>query len=368
MNQSENYRELLLNNTALLDVRAPIEFSKGAFPNSHNFPLLDNEQRAAIGTRYKEQGQQAAIALGWTLATPNIKKQRIDSWVKHIKENPNGFLYCFRGGLRSHLSQKLLKDEVGIDYPLVTGGYKAMRRFLIDELERSYPSMDMVVISGRTGAGKTIAINRMSQSVDLEGLAKHRGSAFGRHIDSQPSQINFENELSVKVMRLLRDYRTKPLIFCEDESKQIGKITVPAHFLQHMKSAPVVILETPLEERIDITLKSYLEEDFPLYLRRFGEDGIRKFKEQVMSNVTRIRKKLGEENYKTLYSEFENALNEFERTGNSEFFRPGIKLLLTKYYDPMYDYGISKKEDKVIFRGDKNELHRWVKDYSSLGG
>ncbi len=371
MNQrldTDNYKDLLINDTPLLDVRAPVEYTKGAFPHAYNLPLLNDDQRKQIGTCYKRKGQQAAIELGWQLATPEVKQQRITAWAQYIQKNPKGFLYCFRGGLRSHLSQQLLRDEAGIDYPLVKGGYKAMRRFLIDELDQNCMSMKLVLISGRTGTGKTLAIHQIPQSIDLEGLAKHRGSAFGRQIEGQPAQIDFENALSIKMMKLSSRKGANQVLFCEDESKHIGRVMIPMNFLHLMKGAPIAILETPIEQRIDITLKSYVEDDLPCYLQCFGQDeGMEKFKEQVLSNVSRIRKKFGEQNYKLLYGEFENALNELKRTGNSEHFRPGIELLLTKYYDPMYDYGTSKKEDRVIFRGERDDMDRWAKDFRSLG-
>ena len=126
-------RRIFTDDLPLLDVRAEVEFAKGAFPNSVNIPLLDDEQRRLVGTCYKEEGPKAAFDLGVELITP-FKDQRIAAWKRFSEANPTGYLYCFRGGSRSQISQAGLK-EAGVDYPLVDGGYKRMRQFLIDELE-----------------------------------------------------------------------------------------------------------------------------------------------------------------------------------------------------------------------------------------
>lgn len=177
-NDSSNYLDILASNTPLLDVRAPVEFVKGSFPNARNIPLLDDKNRELIGTCYKKQGQDAAIALGYKIVdgSDNLKENLVSSWKEYIELYPNGYLYCFRGGLRSHIVQEWLK-EAGIHYPLVIGGYKAMRSNLLLDLEVSLESLPFILIGGRTCSGKTIALMQMPRYVDLEGLANHRGSA-----------------------------------------------------------------------------------------------------------------------------------------------------------------------------------------------
>ena len=361
---TDNYRQLFLDDVPLMDVRAPVEFEKGAFPCSRNIPLLDDEQRHVIGTRYKEQGQDAAIELGWQLATDEVKAQRREAWLAHIQANPEGYLYCFRGGLRSRLSQQLI-HEAGVDYPLVKGGYKAMRRFLIDELDHNSHTLPLALISGRTGSGKTLLIHDLmrlaggSRAVDLEGLAKHRGSAFGRQLDPQPSQIDLENALSIAVMK----YRVgceKPL-FVEDEGKLIGRVSLPLNFKDAMQKAPLAILETPIEERIEIALVDYVTDALPHYRQHFGDDeGVAQFRQQVLGNLDRIRKRLGGDRHQQLRSEFSESIDVLVDTGNSDGFRPGIELLLTQYYDPMYDYQQNQREGRSIFRGNREELLHWA--------
>jgi len=327
------YRALFLNDTPLMDVRAPVEFEKGAFPNTTNIPLLDDEQRHVIGSRYKEKGQDAAIALGWKLATPEVQADRVSAWKQHIAKHPEGYLYCFRGGLRSNLSKKLIA-EAGINYPLIEGGYKAMRRFLIDELDHNSqvlrdPKTPLVLISGRTGSGKTLVINRLSHSVDLEGLARHRGSAFGRQVMPQPAQIDFENALSIAILKL-RDQFPSGALFAEDEGRTIGSAALPLEFQACMQQAPRAVLETTVEERIDIALADYVTDARPQYLQAFGDDeGQVKFREQILGNLDRIRKRLGGDRHKLLVECFTSALDEFERSDNPDGFRDGIEVLLT---------------------------------------
>jgi len=187
---TSDYLSLFMNNTPMMDVRAPVEYAKGSFPNAVNCPLLDDAQRHAIGICYKKNGEKAAIQLGLDLATPEIRTQRYAQWTSFCEQNPTGYLYCFRGGLRSRTTQQWLKEQ-GVQYPLVTGGYKAMRRFLLDQLEISINKLNVVNIAGPTGSGKTRLLKHIKHHVDFEGLAHHRGSAFGRNpYDFQPTSID----------------------------------------------------------------------------------------------------------------------------------------------------------------------------------
>ena len=151
---TEDYQRIFLQDIPMMDVRAAIEFDKGAFPNSQNIPILNDSQREAIGTRYKREGQDAAIALGLELATPEIREHRLQQWQKFANANPEGYLYCFRGGLRSRTTQAWLKEK-GLDYPLVEGGYKSMRTYLLQQLELSLQQIPFVILTGFTGSGKT---------------------------------------------------------------------------------------------------------------------------------------------------------------------------------------------------------------------
>ena len=232
----------------MIDVRSPGEFLKGAFPTACNIPLLIDEERAAVGLCYKRNGQEAAIDLGHKLVTETLREERLAAWVSLAKLRPEGSLYCFRGGLRSSIVQKWLDNE-GVSYPLVNGGYKAMRRFLIEALEKSLSDIDLVLVSGRTGVGKTRVIDKLDRGIDLERLAKHRGSTFGKLLEKQPSQISFENELSISILKTCA--RSKAPIFIEDEGKLIGRINLPNKLRLSMEQAPIVFVRaSPIRESL----------------------------------------------------------------------------------------------------------------------
>ncbi|MBU1815801.1 MAG: tRNA 2-selenouridine(34) synthase MnmH, partial [Gammaproteobacteria bacterium] len=131
-----DYAHIFLNDVPMMDVRAPVEFVQGAFPGTVNLPLMNDAERQQVGTCYKQQGQQAAIALGHQLVAGQTKQHRIEAWAAFAQAHAqHGVLYCFRGGLRSQIVQQWLHTEAGIAYPRVIGGYKAMRTFLLQTTE-----------------------------------------------------------------------------------------------------------------------------------------------------------------------------------------------------------------------------------------
>lgn len=365
---SSNYMNILASGAPLLDVRAPIEFLKGSFPNARNIPLLNDQHRQLVGTCYKEEGQEAAIALGHTLVTSTgLKSELVQSWKDHIKRNPNGYLYCFRGGLRSHIVQQWLKDA-GINYPLILGGYKAMRSSLLLDLEISLKSLPIVLIGGRTCSGKTIALRRLTRFVDLEGLANHRGSSFGGiALKDQPAQIDFENSVILDLYKHRSSSSTLP-VFLEDEGHRIGDLNLPIAMQRFMaKDFPLVILETPLQERVDLCIQEYILHPFLAYNRsgnkREAHASIRNEFLNAMGRIQkRLRKRLGPQ--QNLCKDFDNAFDLFESdTLNLSAFRRPIQSLLEDYYDPMYDYQIDKRKGEILFRGNMEELVIWAEDY-----
>ncbi len=192
---NKSLKELFSNNTSLIDVRSPVEFEQGAFPSAVNLPVLDNEQRREVGICYKEHGQEAAIELGHTLVSGTDKREKMEKWIAEIKKHPDAVIYCFRGGLRSKITQGWLR-EAGVNIPIIEGGYKRLRNYLLANLEEQVEANSFLVISGNTGSGKTEILNNLStkghRAIDLEGLANHRGSAFGEEATPQPSQVDFD--------------------------------------------------------------------------------------------------------------------------------------------------------------------------------
>ncbi len=353
-----DYADIFLHDIPLMDVRAPVEFVKGAFPSSHNLPILDNLQRQLIGTRYKEQGQDAAIALGLELATDAIRQQRIENWLQFIRQHPDGYLYCFRGGLRSRTTQNWLKQQ-GVDYPLVRGGYKAMRRYLLEQLRQNIHTTPWIVLTGMTGSGKTRVLRQMTFHIDLEGLANHKGSAFGRNArDLQPSQIDFENRLAIALLKHRHRYGSTPLLL-EDEGRLIGRIILPPDLFNIMSQAPRVFLDRPLQERVTMIRDDYIDRNWPHY-QCYASQAEDKFRHYVLDNLARIKNRLGVVRYQSIRSAFEQALNHFFATGDSTLFSAPIETLLTEYYDPMYRYQLEKKPVDIVFKGGEDEILQWA--------
>ena len=195
----QDFRQLFLDDTVFLDVRAEVEFAKGAFPSAINLPILNTKERELVGTCYKQQGQEQAIALGHQLVCGDVKQQRIAAWCEVLEANPQAQLFCWRGGMRSNLTQQWMK-EAGVSIPLIPGGYKALRHVLLNELSAAGKA-PMVIIGGKTGAAKTPLINDCATGVDLEGIAHHRGSSFGRRVIEPPCQASFENKLAIDVLK-----------------------------------------------------------------------------------------------------------------------------------------------------------------------
>lgn len=351
----DNFEQLFVQDTPMMDVRAPIEFDDGAFPSAINRPLMDNSERERVGIRYKEQGQDAAIELGIELVSNETKGQRIEAWKQFINENPGGILYCFRGGLRSKITQQWIKDELDITVPRIKGGYKALRNYLIEQLKISASEIKPIVIGGKTGSGKTLFIQKFDKTIDLEKLAWHRGSAFGKHATPQPAQIDFENALSVELLKF-RHKNQFHLLF-EDESRNIGSKHIPDYFFPCMENAPVVQLEVALEQRINITFDEYITESLSEYKVLHGEDaGFSAWTEQLTNSMYRIRKRLGGVNYVKVNNMLNNAINTHRETGNTSHHRDWIEFLLTDYYDSMYSYQLSKKKHRIVFSGNENEV------------
>ena len=349
-----DYRQLFLSGCALLDVRAPVEFGKGAFPTSVNLPLMSDEERHLVGIRYKEQGQDSAIDLGAELVTPDIQAQRVQNWIGFLEANPDARLYCFRGGLRSRITQQWL-SEAGVQIPLVEGGYKALRSFLISETDRLCQSLSFTLIGGRTGNGKTLLLNRLGSTVDLEGLANHRGSSFGNMPDDQPRTIDFENSVSIALMNLESQGSTQ--VYLEDEARLIGRICIPDNLRNEMLEAPIIILECEMHERIDNCFDDYVTDLLQRYQNVLGdEQGFEAYAEHHRSSLHRIRKRFGGENHQRALDLLNAALQRHLKHNDTEGYRQFIAMLLSDYYDPMYDYQLSQKAERVVFKGNREEI------------
>ncbi|MEH6608373.1 MAG: tRNA 2-selenouridine(34) synthase MnmH [Halioglobus sp.] len=355
---TENYRELLLHDAPMMDMRAPTEFERGAFPSAHSLPLMSDEERAEVGTCYKQEGQDAAIALGHKIVSGQTKAERLDQWQQFARTHPSGYLYCFRGGLRSQTVQQWLRDS-GCDYPLIKGGYKAMRRFLIEELERILDSTDMVLIGGKTGSGKTRVIAALEASVDLEGLARHRGSTFGHILEPQPSQIDFENAVCIGLMKSLAAGSSNRL-YLEDEGRLIGRVALPVIMQERMKLMPLAVVQESLASRVEVVLEDYVLDLGQRYAKRYGDEGPRLHCEKLQADLAQIKKRLGGEREQIVSALMDSAFSLQHAAGDLSVHREWIQVLLETYYDPMYDYQLSRRAEQIVFSGDRAEIIEWA--------
>lgn len=356
---TQHYEHLLRSDTPLIDVRAPVEFAQGAMPAALNLPLMSDDERVAVGTCYKQRGQQAAVELGHSLVKGEIREARLQKWLEQCRQNPDGYLCCARGGMRSHLVQQWLK-EAGVDYPLVEGGYKALRHFAMQAIEER-SRWPMVLVSGNTGCGKTILIRSLPAGVDLEGLAHHRGSSFGRTIVEQPSQTCFENNLAVT---LIKKSNAEPVpLVIEDEGRMIGSRHIPEAFREQMTQAKIVVIEDPFEVRLERLKNEYFQQMSEAFLSVNDEETAwKEYGEYLHQGLFAIRRRLGLERYSQFTGYLDTALEAQRKTGSCDGHLAWLSPLLEEYYDPMYRYQLSKKAGQIVFRGDYQQVEGWLRE------
>ncbi len=363
--QSSEYERILLSSPGLLDVRAPIEFNQGAFPHAVNLPLLTNDERHRVGICYKQNGQDKAIELGHKLVNGDTKQERIDQWIAFTKQHNNTYLYCFRGGLRSKITQQWLYDA-GIEVPRVSGGYKALRHFLVKQLENADNQFDFTLIGGLTGSRKTQLIKEISNGIDLEGAANHRGSSFGAHASAPSTQINFENQLSIDLLNANNGGYNS--ITLEDESRFIGSINIPKNIYSKMRTSPLVVVQISLEERLQQLHKEYIvdmEKEFTT-LYDGHELAFQKFSDYLSDSLLRIRKRLGMNHWQVLDKNLQQALHQHQNHNNATHHMQWLAPLLNEYYDPLYASQLEKRKEYITFRGSYNECLQYLMQSISI--
>lgn len=354
--------ELFLKDIPLIDVRSPLEFAQGAFPHAVNLPILDNIQRHKVGLCYREEGREAAITLGYKLVSANDKRTKIENWLKFIKKAPQAVLYCFRGGLRSQITQSWI-EAAGTDIPLLKGGYKRLRNYLINTLEEQVEKNAFLVISGYTGSGKTVILNKLTEEgykgIDLEGFANHRGSAFGHNSSPQPGQINFENALSIAFLK--EEKKKSSFILLEDESATIGGVTIPRSLYEKKRKSPVFVLKIPRARRAEFILNDYIKARWQLI--REEEDPYEKLFDIYRGPFDRIKKRLGGPMYAECVRDLENAIEEMKSGGSFDLHKVWIEKLLIHYYDPLYTKGLERKKEFIAGEGSEEDLRLFLKKW-----
>ncbi|MGP3699018.1 tRNA 2-selenouridine(34) synthase MnmH [Rhodobacter sp. NSM] len=239
----------------VIDVRSPAEWQEDRVPGAINLPVLDNEERARVGTIYKQVNPFSARKIGAALVARNA--------ARHIEEvladRPGGWqplVYCWRGGQRSN-SFAMILSQIGWRVEVLEGGYKAWRGLVSRELYEAPVRPPVVVIDGNTGAAKTGLLGHLAalgvQVLDLEGLANHRGSLFGAMAGGQPAQRGFESSLAVALSRL---DPARPVVV-EAESSKVGDVRLPPGLWKAMRSAPRIEVSAPLPARAAYLVRAY---------------------------------------------------------------------------------------------------------------
>ncbi|MBW7866995.1 MAG: tRNA 2-selenouridine(34) synthase MnmH [Brumimicrobium sp.] len=299
----------------LLDTRTPAEYEKAHVPGAKNLPLLDNEERAIIGTTYKQKGREEAILQGFELT--GSKWRNFIEKALELAPDKKIAVYCWRGGMRSGIMSWIL-DLYGFKTIKITGGYKSYRNWVLQQFEKEYP---IIVLGGMTGSHKTEILTELKkqgeQTIDLEELAQHLGSSYGTlNKLVQPSQEQFENLLAKELFQLDLNRH----IWMEDESRNIGKRTLPEHIFEQIRAHQLILLDIEKEKRIDFLVEEYGSLD----------------KEFLIEATERISKRLGPQ----------HAKNAIEAIKNNDM-RQFIETVLT-YYDKTYTRGLSKRNSEMI--------------------
>ena len=315
----EEFLKLEKENLPIIDVRSPAEYNHAHIPNAHNVYLFNDKERKEIGTIYKQIGREEAVLKGLEFVAPkmtNILKS-IDEITKNNNCNDKNkiLMHCFRGGMRSE-SVAWLCSNYKYDVYVLRGGYKNYRHYVLDSFNRDYK---IYLLTGKTGSGKTLILNKLKKLgyniIDLEYLAKHKGSAFGGiNEGEQPTQEQFENYLSKELI----EYNNK-IIWIEDESFLIGKIAIPKPLFNAMKQPQKIIyLNVSKESRAKHITETYGKYDI----------------NDLEKSILKIKNRLGGERMK-------EAL---ELLHKGKIYECVLTLLY--YYDKAYKLSII--EDKVI--------------------
>ena len=326
----------LLRDSYFIDVRAPCEFKKGHLPNSVNIPILNDLERDLVGKTYKKYGKERAVNLGHELCSGARKSKLLQDWVSEINKKSSLKLLCLRGGLRSQIASKWLQ-EIGETIHPVEGGYKALRQTCLSLLEK--PDKKFWIIGGKTGSGKTEIIKSLRNSIDLEGRASHRGSAFGGQLKEQPSLSSFENYLAVDYLGLDRNS-----LVLEDEGRSIGSVSIPPAWFELMRASPIALVKVDLEDRVAQIKAEYVDNA----ILEYGDYSVavQQLHERYQESARKIAKRLGATNLTSLQVLMEEAF--LEKREHNDW----IEHLLSNYYDPMYEYQLKRKKERIVFSGD----------------
>ncbi|MBP7739052.1 MAG: tRNA 2-selenouridine(34) synthase MnmH [Spirochaetes bacterium] len=310
MKEITYHESLSIDDRVYIDVRSPLEFAEDHISGSINIPLFGDDERKEVGTIYRMAGRDTAIERGTEIVGEKLR-ELVKSFLPYRERSI--VLLCARGGMRSRSLGSLL-DSLGLRVFKLDHGYKGYRRHVLERLKIITAPATLFVLQGLTGSGKTDIIRNFPWSIDLEEMAGHRSSVFGSIGIVQKSQKRFESLL----LDRLRDLQGAPYCLIEGESRKIGDLHIPETLYGLMAVSPVIYLDTPMERRVDIIFDEY---------HPHCDD------RNIPAIVESLFPKLGRGTV--------DHLLELYRAGHIREF---IRIMLEKYYDPLYRHSLQRKE------------------------
>ncbi len=302
----------------IIDVRSQLEFAIDHIPGAINLPVLNNEQRAEVGTIYKQESPFKARKLGAALVSQNLALHL----QQHFADKPKDYhplVYCWRGGQRSG-SMALVLTQIGWRVTLLKGGYKTYRAWVRSQLETLPNQFQYRILAGLTGSAKTHILQELpTQVLDLEGLANHRGSLLGVLLDSpQPSQKRFESQLLAAFQAL----DPNQPVWLEAESNKIGQVYLPKSLWQQMQISSGVELQVPISDRVN-----WLLQEYPQWLEN---------PQQLKEKLERLTSRYGK-------AQIQHWADLIDRQAWSTF----VQSMLEEHYDPAYRQSFQRQYPQV---------------------
>lgn len=302
-------KALLEKDSVFIDTRTPKEFEEDCIPWAINIPIFSNEERAVVGTMYKQVSPEKAIEVGIEFFA-----QKMPEFMKQISQykTKSLIIYCWRGGMRSRTVVSLL-ESLGFNVQQLEGGYKQYRAYINDKLNHYMFKPKIFVLWGLTCTGKTQLLQQFPNALDLEGLAQHRGSIYGGVGLTPRSQKKFENFFYWELERL----KQEQYILVEGESRKIGQVQIPLFFYQLMLKGIPVLVKRSLNTRASLAVAEYFK----------TKDNI----QNIQEITERMHKIISGKNKEKVIQALKN-----------QQYQEAAKVLLEYYYDPLYEHTLKK--------------------------